>query len=148
LKRDIFWRIFQKYFWYVSHLLKCLLRDVNQWRGWHPGRCSTCSMCGRNKNNLCSDDQKYRKKNRCRVINHSLFLSAMAIFVFEFALSVFTQVSAGVSSHYGDPCDVMATPKYFSVYAERMPNAYPNHKCVDTHCRSAIGHVTAYNRRF
>jgi len=31
-----------------------------------------------------------------------------------------------------------------SLRAKRMPNAYPNHKCVDTHCRSAIGHATAY----
>lgn len=87
------------------------------------------------------------KKNQCRVINRGLFLSAATMFASEFALSAFfTRVSAGASSHYGDPRDV--TAKYFSARAERMPNAYPNHKCVDTHCRPAIGHATAYNRRF
>lgn len=55
---------------------------------------------------------------------------------------------AGATSHYGGARRVMATPKYFAARAERMPNAYSNHKCGDTHCRSAIGHATACNRRF
>lgn len=76
LIRGIFWSIFRKKYLVCFVFVKMFTTGYKP-RSWHSGHCSTHWMYGRNKNNVCSDDQKYRKKKSLsRDKPWSLFISS------------------------------------------------------------------------